>query len=148
VKNYTGSIPISSINKYIGTGGTLTVTAIDLSETVFRANCRLIVSSVSLNDSSLRLTKDQLRDPGAHPLSLKYRSNVFGKYRLYYCNSMIYVGDNQVYYIDENGNQKSLDGSSTEDGQYINLDINDSNLQTIDINVVEKGIISSEFHSR
>ncbi len=144
VKNYTGSIPISSINKYIGTGGTLTVTAIDLSETVFRANCRLIVSSVSLNDSSLRLTKDQLRDPGAHPLSLRYRSNVFGKYRLYYCNSMIYVGDNQVYYIDENGNRKSLDGSSTEDGQYINLDINDSNLQTIDINVVEKGIISSE----
>ena len=140
-KSYTGSISMSGIKKYLGTGGTLSITAVDQSESEFSTNCRLVVSSVTLNDSSLRVTRDQLANHEANPLKLTCRTNVLGKYRLYYCDSMIYVSGEDIFYYDENGNARSLKGSDTEQGSYISVDITDTNVTPINIDVVEKGLI-------
>ena len=143
-KNHVGTISMSGIKKYLGTGGTLQIIAVDPSESQFDTNCRLIVSSVTLNDSSLRVTRSQLSNHEANPLKITCRTNVLGKYRLYYCNSMIYTNGDDVFCYDENGNAKSLKGTDTEQGNYVSVDITDTNITTISIDVVEKGLIVEE----
>lgn len=132
-KNKKVSISIQTINRYIGTGGTLSITAVDPSESEFSTRCSLSIAQVTLNDSELRVTSEQLQSHGTYPLRLSYKSNTIGRYKLYYSNTMIYVRDNQI--LDQLGN--NLDGNES----YISISIGDDKTQSSEIDVVDKELV-------
>lgn len=136
-KNEVRSISITNIKKYIADGGTLSIIAVDLSDTEFAGRCALVVSNVILNSVQMRLTGAQLEAHETNTLNITYRSNVTGLYRLYYCKTQIKIVNGHV--VDENGN--SLEGDSSTRGQYVSLNIQDANLQTYRLDLVETGLL-------
>ena len=136
-KNEVKGISITNIKKYIAEGGTLSITAVDPSDTEFSGRCALVVSNVILNSVQMRLTAAQLEAHETNTLNITYRSNVYGNYRLYYCKSQIKIVNGHV--VDENGN--SLEGDGATHGQYISINIQDSNVQTYRLDLVETGLL-------
>lgn len=138
-KNQTINIPVSTVKKYLGSGGTLSIQVEDIaSETRHNVQCQIIVSTTMLYDGQLKLTMAQLDSPSTRTLRLVGKATITGNYKLYYSNNQINVIEDSAKVTHFISGGIDLD---EEDGHFMNVTISNTSSQTFQIDVVESGLI-------
>ena len=142
-KNQTNYISIASIKKYLKQGGNLvlTVTNTTIDEVYDPVILQIVLSTVTLSDSSLQLTIDDVINTNPI-LSMQGRTTVYGKYRLYFSRSQIQITTSNGSTI-FTSNGVNLDTNE----QYITIDISNSQTQYIQLDLKDKGLLESSIDS-